>query len=173
MEIAKKFIPLSRYDISKQLFTSCIKLRLPIDSTSLSINILHRYANSIGDEKLIVSNQVVLLSSILFLTGKVTENMRKFSEILLVTLALCGYFHELDEYQYTSICEKIIEKEQTILRELGFIIDYIPPYIYLLNISKYLEISCGQVKLAWTIINELILFKELNHLESVRIYKYL
>jgi len=153
------------------LYIASAKLRYPIETAATAIGLLHRYGNTVGDERLTVSNSVVLLGSFLFLAGKGTEKFRKVREVLVVVLKLCGYPTEVDETKYAATHEKLIEKEHSILRTLSFDTTVSLPYPYLLNIARSLSLTCAPVKLAWALVNDLILHAELSleHPSSVAV----
>jgi len=95
------------FDLACVLFAASKKLCYPIDTAGTALIILHRFTSEIGDERILQSNKAILLVTILFLSGKITEQFRRNREILAVVLRLCGYPHDVtdDKRQvYTNIC---------------------------------------------------------------------
>ena len=152
--------PKTHYEFAKFLFISSSRLKYPIETAATSIAILHRYGNAMGDTRLLSSNYVVMISSILFLAGKSTENFRRVKEILTVVLRVFDHPYRLDDAKAVALQAKVIELEQSILRALAFQLDIKLPYSYLMNAARSIGSSCGQVKLAWGLVNDIILHKE-------------
>lgn len=152
----------SIFDLACVLFGASKKLCYPIQTAGTALQILHRFVAEIGEEKALQSNKAVLMVTILFLSGKLTEQFRRNREILAVVLRLCGYPHELnDEKRLALTVEKIIEKEQVILRLLGFNLEFQLPYIFVFNIARTLRLTTLRVKLAISLVNEMLLHASL------------
>ena len=173
-------LPRSHYELAKLIFQSCMKLKTSIETTYSSLIILHTYSYSelelkFGDDpieqppELCKSNNqvIILVSSILFLSGKATENFRTIREIFVVVLRLCGYSYEIDEDKFILMNERIVEREHNILKALCFSAEFISPYSYLCNLSRYANMNSSTVQLAWTILNDIILHKEIRNIKPV------
>ena len=115
------------------------------------------------------SNPVVVVSSILFMSGKSTENVRNIPEILMVVLRLLGFKYKPDESMFQRIQEMLIEKEHSILRTLCFDLNVKLPYRYILNIARSLNFSRRVVHIAWGIVNELMLHAVFSQMDEVAI----
>ena len=185
-EKKKLLLPRSHYDLATLIFKSCMKLKTSIETTYTSLIVLHTYSYSIlepgeatittwlldlhnSEPELCKSNNqvVIVVSSILFLSGKTTENFRTIREIFIVVLRLCGYSYQIDEPKFTLMNERIVEMEHIILKALCFNVDFKSPYSYLCNIAKYVNLDSSTVQMAWAMVNDIILHKEIINIKPV------
>ena len=85
------------FDLACVLFAASKKLCYPIETAGTALIIFHRFSSEIGKERLLQFNKAILLVTILFLSGKITEQFRRNREILTVVLRLCGYPHDVTD----------------------------------------------------------------------------
>ena len=142
------------------MFAASSKLKYPIETAATSIQLLHRYATVVGDTAILELNHVALISTLLFLSGKSTDQFRKPKEIFIVVLRVCGYSYQLEDHKYNELFEILLTLEQAILRALAFQLDVSLPYKYLLNIARSLGLVSSQVKMAWGLVNDIMLHSE-------------
>ena len=126
-------------------------------------------ANETGDQYVLSLNAITFAGSILFLSGKLTENYRNIPEILIVVLRLRGYKYRLNDKSQDKLYNSLIEMEHSILRTICFQLDVELPYSYILNIGRSLGVSFTVLHLAWGITNELILHAAFSEVNEVSI----
>lgn len=112
-----------------------------------------------GDDE---ADGVVVLSAILFLVGKVSEEVRRPRDVLNSVRFTFGHTPETLTMGegYHQLKEQIIQREHTLLRILGFDTHVDLPHQYLLNIANFLRLKQDAVRVAWRLLNDGYLRRE-------------
>lgn len=148
------------WDEADVLFRSGKALRFPIQTTATALTYYHRYCNFCEQQQRPVSilptiAKTNLFIAILFLAGKVTENIRRIREVLNVVRYLYSGYRpeELALRDYQIMKEAVVEQEHHLLRVLAFNTEIDLPHAYLLNMARFLELGSREVKCAWMYLN--------------------
>lgn len=119
--------------LSRTLLLASNKLDLPNMTAALSVVFLHKYF----DFKGCIVDQMILCSSILFLSCKVDENCRSLRDVINVIYKLLNpAFHNLTNEAYHRMKGNVIIYEQNVLRIIEFNTNVELPHPYLLNYAR-------------------------------------
>ncbi|CAM9931959.1 unnamed protein product [Choristocarpus tenellus] len=147
---------LLRLEWTKLLFCAGYRLRYTQETTSTSIVLFHRFLILERVTKY-QSSRDLILTTCLFLAGKVTEAPRRLRDVINVLHMLTSQNKDqpppLDQ-AYWSKKEKIVEFEQVLLRTINFQLDVPDPYRLLLNYARSLRCSPPVVRTAWGLLND-------------------
>lgn len=112
---------------------------------------------------------VVVLTAILFLVGKVSEEVRRPRDVLNTVRFTFGHAPEtlVMGEAYHLLKEQIIQREHALLRILGFDTHVDLPHQYLLNVANYFRLKQDAVRVAWRLLNDSFLRRESIHVRPV------
>jgi len=110
-----------------------IKLHLPQTTIAFAIVLMHKHLSQLD----IVSEHFILVQAILFVSSKVMETPVDI------------------DMKYSALKMKVIEREQEVLRSIGFDLqeDHLP-YKYLLNYLKTLHAKTNLAQASWNILSD-------------------
>ena len=149
-----------RAKLCHYLYVGCSKLLYP-QKDVICIILMHNYLDIIesrycGSWK---ENWIVLISTLLFLNGKLTENIRTIRDSCSVVILLfnndydCGKIND----DYIKIKKLVIEKENFILKVIGFVINIEIPIFDLERLCKDLSLGEDYMKIAVVVLNDCFL----------------
>jgi hypothetical protein len=132
---------IERIKIGHLLYIGSCKLDYPNTSAAISIIIMHKYYNFLTQYKNIneiYNDKMELIASILFLVGKLSENLRSMNDVINVTTWLYTVQNKIENDSNSNeiTIKNIIVKEHFLLRVLGFNVHIDIPHSYLLQYSK-------------------------------------
>ena len=175
--------PIEKAQLVRILFEASVKLEMPVILPAKASIYLHKYLDACENSALpemirVKQNQtleynerrtVVLLSALLFVSGKASEYIRNIRDIVNVVRKCLGKGVETLESgtKYNALKTAIVEQEQAILRALGFDLDSnIDHHKYLLNYAKYLSVDACTVKMSVNLLNDFFLTDACIHLPN-------
>ena len=146
------------------LYMALCKIKLKQCQHQHTMMILHNYLdivikNIYNDKK---ENVIILMSSLLLLTCKLTENLRTIRDICSVCIKLIHNdydINQINEY-YIKIKMQVIEREQFILKVIGFNITFDVPYDNLFRMCKNLKLEDKYMKKSLSILNDCFLSRK-------------
>ncbi|CAM9991067.1 unnamed protein product [Scytosiphon promiscuus] len=146
-----------RLDWAKILFRAGYRLRFPQETTGTAVLLFHRFLiqERVGKHR---RSRDVILTTCLFLAGKVTEAPRRLRDVINVLHMLTRAQEEppLLDKAYWTMKERIVEFEQVLLRTINFQVDPPDPYRLLLNYARSLRLGRAATRTAWGLANDVL-----------------
>ncbi|CAM9539146.1 unnamed protein product, partial [Laminaria digitata] len=147
-----------RLDWARFLFRAGYRLRYPQETTGTAVLLFHRFLiqERVGKHQ---RSRDVILTTCLFLAGKVTEAPRRLRDVINVLHMLtCTGQDEppLLDKAYWTMKERIVEFEQVLLRTINFQVDPPDPYRLLLNYARSLRLGRAATRTAWGLANDVL-----------------
>ena len=149
------------------IFKASSKLKLTPNYQQSTIIILHNYLDIvIKHVNCIKENIIVLMSSLLLLNCKLTENLRTIRDICSVIIMLFNNDYNINQINedYIKIKMQVIEKEKFILKVLNFNINFDVPFDNLFIICSNMKLEDIIMKMALSILNDCMLSKKSIHI---------
>jgi len=148
----------NRAMLSHYLYIGSLKLGYS-QRNIICIVLMHKYLNVIEEKcnnEIWNDNKIILTSALLLLNGKLTENIRTLRDVCSIVLLLynnhfnCSKINE----EYIKIKNLVIEKENFILRVIGFNINIEIPYNNLERMWRYLDIDIQYMRLGIIVLKD-------------------
>jgi len=129
-----------------------IKLHLPQTTIAFAIVLMHKHLSQLD----IVSEHFILVQAILFVSSKVMETPLKIRDVVNVVHRMVNpNAQPVDiDVKYSALKMKVIEREQEVLRSLGFDLQDHLPYKYLLNYLNTLHAKTNLAQASWNILSD-------------------
>ncbi|CAB1109770.1 unnamed protein product [Ectocarpus sp. CCAP 1310/34] len=147
-----------RLEWAKVLFRAGYRLRFPQETTGTAVLLFHRFLiqERVGKHR---RSRDVILTTCLFLAGKVTEAPRRLRDVINVLHMLNSTSQDeppLLDKAYWTMKERIVEFEQVLLRTINFQVDPPDPYRLLLNYARSLRLDRAATRTAWGLANDVL-----------------
>ncbi len=151
-----------RFQLSHHTFSTCRRLLVPSTTAATAVINLHRFLNAKDSSEYLGYDWRVLISAVVFMSCKQTENQKQFRDVYNVASKVIDFSTSVEELdsKYCTRKEQIIQLEQNILRTLNFDIDFELPHKYVLNISRFMKFPPSVVQAAMCVLNDALLCKE-------------